>query len=999
MKIFKLDFRSLTLVVSAICVAFALSSCIDDDYNLDNITPEVTIGGEEVILPLLSMDPIKLSSMLGSGLTGLVEEDGGYVLKFKGDGQTFKIEGFSLPTLSDLAPKVEQMTFQTPTLPTDFLFSEIVSTFPLSYPDMSVAPSFSPIEYSSDIELGISLPNGAMVPALGELKFEDEGKVEFPASFEIPEQIRSIGKVYFGEKVGDWGSPIEVALEFKGLKSINGGGKLDFDAVFPSNYALVDANGKSIGNVLKVYDYAVGAGVESVVIKAYLQSMDFSRNTVARGTMNINDEISYQFKYTFESVSGYCNASTLPQFRLDVAPQFRDLEVVLNDVVIDNENHSSEVVYTLNGIPESIQSIDYIAFSSAPITMRVDGLSWLKVDGVNVEVQMPECFVFAEQSSEWLNTATNKMTAPLAKLANGVQLNLKAIDLSKGDINLANGQLTIHAAITSHISDIKGGQKMMLSEIVPPSSQINISTIVEETHFALDLAKCNVVMKDQYFDFKLDETQLPSLKHTISVPDELASIDRLELQTPKGEKVKVRLGISHPKDEIFPVDEVYLTLTVNLKKMIHPVEGQEYIEKAPNGDYILRIDHKKWRPNENPHLDVVEIEIDAIENLPAVTGPKGARELVIDEKFAVTGGVSIDAGTDVNLESSSSKLNIDFQIDDAQIAKFYGKIDYKLVPDNLPELQLGDLASSGLEVANLDIAPIIRLNLQNPIDVPFNVSLALKPYDADGKLLEDNKLELNDVHIEGLGETHLVLSTRDRRDQFANQEGVNFVEADLGKLFKGQLPAKVAIAMEVASDLSTTHVVDLTQSSYEIAYDYSVDIPLEFGHDFDISYQAELPLGDILGSDADVDVEPGYEDDSKGPLATFLSMVETGEVSVIADFVTTIPLDFVLEAECFDKEGKLLDTQIVFEDGLNLIHGHHPEDADSEAQSHLVLKLDLDENGRLESLTEIDVLRLKLNLRNNSETPSTLSPDQTISAKTWLRVCDGITINLGAKKE
>ena len=981
--------KSLVIALLTIFGALTLASCVDNDYNLDKISPEITIGGEEMIVPITTIDPIKLSSLLGDDLDGLYEENGSYLFRFAGENETFSIEGFSLPTLSNLS-KVSHMTFKTPALPTDFLFSEIESSFELGYPDMDVAPTFSPIEFSAGIDLGIDLPNGMTVPALGKLSFEGEGKVQFPASFDIPEQIRSIGKIYFGGEKSLHGSLIEVALEFKGLKSINGGGKLNFSAVFPSNYKLTDAGGKSLGNVLKVENYAVKAGVESVVVKAYLQSMDLSNNAISQGKIKINDEISYQFDYTFESVSGYCNASNRPNFRLNLTPEFRDMEIELNAISIDEGDHSSEVVYTLNGIPESIRSIDYIAFESAPIRMRVEGMSWLNVDGINVEVQMPDCFEFERDANGWLDISTNKMTAPLNRLEDGVVFNLKAIDLKKGKAQLKSGQLTIAAAISLHVSDLKGGEKLLLSDVLPPSKSVNVSTVIEETRFKLDFSKCQVLMNEQYFDFKLDETQLPSLEHTVSVPDELVSVDRLDLRATNGEKVKVRLGISHSKDEVFPVDEVALTLTVNLKKMIRPTEGQDFIEKAANGDYILRIDRKKWRPNEDPNMDVVEIEIDAIENLPEITGPKGARQMVINERFAVTGGVSIDAGTNVNLESSSARLNIEFSVDDAQISKFYGKVDYQIKPDNLPVLELGDIADSGLIIDNLDISPIVRFDISNPIDVPLDVNLGLNPYDASGQLIEANKVEISDVHIAGQGQTSIVLSTRDRRDQFAGMSGVTFIEADLAKIFKGGLPSKIAVYMKAATDLSATHVVDLSQPSYDIGYSYSAEIPLEFGHDFDISYVQDINLAEMFSEETRF--EPAEGSEGEGDYS-ILDLIEVGEVAILADFATTIPLDLILNAECLDKEGQPSDVQISFEENNNIIHGFHPEDKKSESRSTLVLKLDLGEEGRLEALKGVEVLRLRLNLRNNSDDTRALSPDQTIAGKLRLRVRDGITIN------
>ena len=247
-----------------------------------------------------------------------------------------------------------------------------------------------------------------------------------------------------------------------------------------------------------------------------------------------------------------------------------------------------------------------------------------------------------------------------------------------------------------------------------------------------------------------------------------------------------------------------------------------------------------------------------------------------------------------------------------------------------------------------------------------------------------------DVHINDGGRTNVVVSTRNRRDEFANKEGVTFVEVDLERLLHGTLPSKIEVELKVASDLSVVHVIDLTKPQYELEYGYSVEIPLEFGHDFDISYEQDVELPEFTLADEDVDPNGG----GKGEDNSMLSMLEIGEVAILADFTTTIPLDFILSAECFDESGEPSEAQITFEDHNNMIHGHHPEDAEPEAHSSLVLKLDLGKEGKLEDLNNIKTLRLRLNLRNNSHTPSALSPEQYISGKFRLRLRDGITINL-----
>ncbi len=975
MRSIKLYAKPFVLCTLMVAVLLMLPSCVDDRYNLDNISTEVTIGGNEVIIPLGEIETKTLSSMLGDNAEGLVEENGMYVLKFESEGESFAIENVSLPLLSNISPKFEEITFSSPSLPADFIFGRVNSSFVLDYPDLDVAPKFEPINFSAGINVDADLPAGQIIPALGERSFESSGKVPFKATFDMPEQIRSAGKLYFGE-AGSYGSLIEIALDFNGLENVNGGGKLNFRVDFPANYLLVDENGNMMGNRIEVKNYDVAAGVDDVVVRAYLHSIDFSQKSIARGAMSIDDEISYDFDYTFEVVAGYCNSSSKPQFHLDIEPEFRDMEIVINDIVIDDTNHTSDVVYTLNGIPESIQSLDYIAFDSAPITMHIEGMSWLQTDALTAESQLPECFIFEPDAHGWLDTSTNKLTAPMRQLEKGVTFNLKAIDCTKCTSEIKSGQMSIRTSIQTHISDLEGGLSFLLSEVLPPAGGVKVNTVIDEAHFYLNLSDSRVEMREQYFDFNLEEDQLPRVEHTIDVPDFLASVERLEVSAPDGGKVKVHLGISHPEGAVFPVDRVYLSLSVNFKQLIHPAEGQKYIEVAPNGDHILRLDHIEWRPNDDPSLDIVEIEIDAIENLPKIVGESGSRQIVINEKFAVTGGVSIDAGTNVNLEAESAKLNFDFSISDAKVSKFYGKVDYQFIPDNLPVIELGDIMDGGLEIENLDINPIIRFNIHNPIDVPFIASLSLKPYDADGQYMPANRIDIEDVLIGGAECTHLVLSTEECAPQFAGNDDVTFVEVDFDKMFVGTLPSKIKIDMSVASDLSKTHVIDLTQSSYEIDYDYSVSIPLEFGHDFDINYDS---------------VVKGLNESFKN--IGELPVVSIGEVAVIADFTTTIPIDFILESECLDKDGYPTDVQITFA-SENMIHGHHPEDSEPEAHSTIVLKLELGEDGDLKRLEDIDGIRMKMHMRNNSHTPSALSPDQTISGKLRLRVRDGITLDL-----
>ena len=98
----------------AVSAAIAVTSCIDNAYDLDNISKEVTVGGDVVILPLGELEEKSLGELIGDANTELVDEDGVYKIKYTGEGDTFTIDGITIDNITGLSPNIDPISFSAP---------------------------------------------------------------------------------------------------------------------------------------------------------------------------------------------------------------------------------------------------------------------------------------------------------------------------------------------------------------------------------------------------------------------------------------------------------------------------------------------------------------------------------------------------------------------------------------------------------------------------------------------------------------------------------------------------------------------------------------------------------------------------------------------------------------------------------------------------------------------------------------------------------------------
>ena len=959
--------------VVALLTATALTECVDNTYDLDNISKEVSVGGDEIILPLGKINEKSLKELLGDDIEGFDFDSryDAYTVNYTGS-ESFVVDGIKIDPLTDLSPDIDPVSFSIPSMPQTFELSDLTEEFSIEYPEMGSQPVTAPIEAAVDIDTDIPAISGN-IPALGMQKLSFSGKTAFEMSIEVAPQIANIGNLYFGDGASDYGSPVEMTLSFNGAKSINGGGYMDMQVRFPEYCTLTDNSGRKTGNVFEVKHQYVPEGTEYVSFRFYLTSADLSSKPATDGVINISEDIEYGFTYDFEAVSGFYNPTFKPAIKLYSQPAYSDMEVVTNRFTVDNGSHSSEVSYTFNGIPEGVADIHSIAFTNAPVTLSLKGLEWLGNDALTAKIRLPKCFTFDPHSK--LDANTNTLTATLAELQNGITLNINKMDCSGSEASVGSGQLTIRSTIEVSLGEVPAGLKLHLSEIKPQTYPVTVCAVIDASTMEVDLDNTKVSLREHNFDFNFGANNTPTITKTISLPKEIAAIEHLSVQNIDGKDVKTDISVSLPEGQTFPVEKVLLDFTINLRQKIHPTEGQKNIETAANGDHIFHVERLEWHPNTQRTLNIASILIDRIENLPEITDNGNGHEMYINEAFSVTGGVTVPSDSGIDLSKGKLQLDMDISVEDIFVKEFVGKVDYTISESEQTEIDLSALSDFGLTINNAALSPIFDIYLDNSdLDIPFNVDIDIMPSNAEGDIIEQNRIKVEGVHIDGGRRNHIVISTEERRSEYEDAE-TTFVAADISRLLSGEIPSNLLLAINVSSDTESMHTIDLTQSEFTIVCDYSVDIPLEFGRALDITYSNTITdLADAFSSVADTGVKVKH-------------------IAIVIDFDTSIPLDMILSAELLDADGNRTATNINMGDNC-IVRGHNGQNGGKTTRSTVVLGLDAGEDGDLSALKDVDALRFSLNLRNSGLTGGKLQPDQVISGRAKLQVNGGITVDL-----
>lgn len=990
------------LLTLSICAIVLFSGCIDREFDLAETSGEMTIGGEELVVPLGEISPIYLKDVIGENETIKSDENGNYKISFSSsdvsgnEWEEITIDGISLPTISIPKPNINPVGFTFQQLPAQLNLSGISQEFELDIPSIGKIMRVQPMRLAQPID--IKLPN---VPIPG-VTFGQQGAIPenivsylpaitssasdefvFDAELSILEQLKKVDWVEFGCKDHPFGAPFEIVVNLNGLNDVIGGGSINLKVEFPQGYYLRDENGNdypvATHNIFE-RNVTLNPKQKSVNFLVYLHRIDYSDHTFTDGVLKIDDHIKYSYDLSLNLCNGNYNLNNAPTFSVESAPEYKDVEVVINHFEIPALEKS--LSYSFNGLPSTV-SVDKIAFTeNTEMVVRLAGLEWFEVkDNLTnekiapyIEIGMPKCMHF--RSHELLKE-DNLLVASTVDLAKGVKLSLAYIDCNAESVEQRDGMLSINEKISTSLHlEVLDNHTVLTSSLTPPAD-FKVEVSISEANLFIDADNTEVTWSgNDPFDFNLQD-QIPSLSQTIDIPSMISKIERIGIGKAgsDSEPFAITFAFGTVNGSAFPVDKLEVDVTVNLGKLLRPTDEmleKNIIQKSSNGDYLLVV-KQDWEPNKEKLSRT--IKFDALENIPAIVDG----EIALNQSFPVAGSVKIKEGENIDLSLlSDAKIDVDIEIDDIAVRTFTGGVNIAVTPEKM-EVDLGEMGDLGVKINSLSLNPIFHIQLEdNPTGIPFSADIAVNTFDSEGKKMRT--ITVPTITIAGTGGSDIVLSTPKNAEKFGGIEGLTFISIEnLSDLLADGIPSKMSVDMSVASNSSDIFMIDLSKASngYALKYKYDIELPLEFDGDVDIAYESVISgLNDTFTSLAD---------QTQG--------LKVGDIGLIAEFGTTIPLDVVVSAELVNAEGTIENLDARLNINKCLIKGHNPKNGEKSV-SKVDLDFDLGDTQSLAGLKTADGIKLKFSLYSTDSDVSVLSKEQYIDGKLKLRVRNGLTVDI-----
>ena len=294
----------------------------------------------------------------------------------------------------------------------------------------------------------------------------------------------------------------------------------------------------------------------------------------------------------------------------------------------------------------------------------------------------------------------------------------------------------------------------------------------------------------------------------------------------------------------------------------------------------------------------------------------------------------------------------------------------------------GDInGGADITIDDTGLSPIIAINITNPLTMSAFIDATLVPV-HDGVANTENSVSISNIEIKAAEYANgtitpktlkLILAGEEHKAKYSGSE-YTFVECNIANLLRGNIPDAIdmELSFKTASGLSTLYAAE----KYTVSYDYSVDIPLSFSDKMSLSYS------DVIdGIDGTFD---GLADMN----------IKVGDIYLVADIATTIPLDLSFDAELLGTNGQKTSAKLIIPNEGIKIQGS--TDGTTEKTSSVRLGIDFGEDNKVSNLADVSTIRLTLSAKSASSQAS-LNPNQYISAQLYVELEGGITVDINAQ--
>lgn len=979
-----------------------LCSCIDGTYDLKNkeVSLDVGIEGNKIVLPLGNLKPILLDSMLSTEDQEMLKEiDGVYSIAHSGVISPIGVE------LDEISFKLDEVSYSE-----KFNFEEAAADINgVTMPGKRKEVKFNVTDVSIE-DINEKLPRLQKSVTLDVLHAENIAKLgtfqvveyvnsvfttnesDIPVEFEylLPKEVKNLDEIQVINKENSSKRSKEGAVfhfkishphilrEMKRSITFRISFPESFDVALYPEAEYIDKYQLS-DHVLTVTDMPVEGdvslvefyfnGFKDIQADSYYTAGVHEDGTEGRQFV-MNENISYSFDYHIDGNLTVNAEATIEDFQLGIE---LDAQLGLYDVI--GETNPIEFDFDDEEIPFS---------PTIPGLKHIKEVKYVRLDPqasqVRLTIDMPETF----EPFELMHGESFKIHLPeflflneqLTALPEGMEY-----DADSHTIYVLKDDALDEAHIVLALDSISINQKVV-DESITMSGSARLTTggavyfVAERASLRNDLP----ALRDKVILFDLEETHF--------VVEEVVVVsDAITKDLHKVVDITIDEPIEKGLDKIYSIDfkeDVTLNLAFDLKGLDDVQEAINMRVDAMLPSFIcletsdpdveindghLRID-TKYTPGSAFKKSIKVTKLDFTKMADGYLG-----STIVDEKtyLKYVDSIAIDATVSVDqMEVSSDILNrtvevdFDFVVTPITVGVVEGVYSGEIGAMNESfDLNLGEQLDFLKEEGNgLTLSdPQIKIALENTLSVPLNLDVAIIGLDEMGEIIETAHIVLNDLKIAPAiyDEEAGTITPDSTKYFFVAHEGqalkgdTTVVVPELATLLQ-KLPSAVSLEIVPKVDTSVTHRVDLYQEMH-VSGDYSVVVPLKFD-ELEVCY---------------TDTISGLE----------LDMAEITEIfshlgfSVYMDVNNTLPIGLSLELTPINTRGKELKGIVI--DPVSIKAGEGGSVTTSGDFESLKINAQSEDNA---DLNELDGLIFTISTKANETLGgAAIKPEQGIHVK------------------
>lgn len=961
-----------------IILAFTLSNCMSEDYNLkDGVNTDMSLGGDSLSFPIGNTKKILLGSLVDGQSIDILKKslNGDYLLQLK-DSMNVKMDAIN---------------------PVDFTIAPIsIAPINTTLADVKI-PAFNinPINIASDLPIPHVDLSSYDVPAISSVNSYSQPlaggsgvKKLTKTDNSVPSKIRSIDLIPVGpvhisrselitqsmnfnlaaasndlKKINTiqlTSSKVTIKFDKTSINAMNFASKNDaiksFSIVFPNEYFLSSKTGANTSISTNLHEFRID-NLDMSTTDVYIATFNIDRLEMggidqSLGFLNYTGNTTYSIDYEF---SGTSNDPTILTQNINVglsvtsSPRISDMDIQTKDFSVLVPSGSNGINQSIS-IPKEVSKVNTLTFdANANLLLSISnpGISPFNFKSGNCIIQLPKKFIFKQTTG--LNLATNILTIPYNQLLGyGTNIGISGMNINQS-VPVGSNSITLVDNLSYDIVGLQvNGQNLSVSTINAMSGK---KLDIVGTITGLSVNNASVETKSISFN-------IPSQSSNIDI-NQLVSKDvkklyTLTLKTPS--VLEFKIGISNLPTGI---DSVFFdNYTIQFPSFLKFKTGDL------NSQNQLVLNEGFSRSNGFSKAITIQMIDFGTNGIDLTNG-----NIEIHQSVTMSGSAYVKGANLNSRDISSVVITPTVTIGTMSIARIEGKVSTAIDPVSQSiSLNLPSFLTNGASVLDI-VNPVMSFEIGNSMGIPVNLDLTLTPK-KNGVVVTDGiiktQIAINQASI--LGQT--TWSRYWISNYCVNRSaGFDTINVALPKLLK-YVPDQIEISA-IPTITGNKQTVDLYSIKNQIDLKYAVNVPLSFGKDFVIQYM-----------DTIADLQKQLKDVFK----------YAHQANIIITIENSIPLELSLEATALTTTNGLVDGVTISAPAKI-----KPGNANGTAQtSKITISLKETKTGALEFF---DALKLNINAKNNSTVAGiSLNADQYLKLDLKVLIPNGLTINPSSTK-